>query len=54
MKEKQADRKVGRNEVTKESISRTFMAKMLLSVKDPINFIYLLLTAIKETTRIYT
>ena len=30
------------------------MVKMLLSVTDPINFIYLLLTSVKEPIKIYT
>ena len=42
--------------MTKESISRTreFRAKMLLSVTDPINFIYLLLIPVKEPIKICT
>ena len=42
--------------MTKKSISRMreFMAKVLLSVTDPINFIYLLLIPVKEPIKIYT
>ena len=42
--------------MTKESISRTreFRAKMLLSVTDAINFIYLLLIPVKEPIKIYS